>query len=44
MCTITEATVREAFNIPKEVQLCNADTEAQWERFCELHSNGEKEG
>lgn len=43
MQTITEAMVKEAFNIPKEVQLSNEDTEAQWECFCELHSGGNKE-
>ena len=43
MQTITEAMVREAFNIPKEMQLCNKETEAQWECFRKLHSSSRRE-
>lgn len=37
MPNITESEIREAFNIPEEVQLNNADTEAQWESLHRMY-------
>lgn len=39
MPNIIESEIREAFNVPEEVQLNNAYTEAQWDHFCGMYKN-----
>lgn len=37
MPNIIESEIREAFSVPEEVELNNADTESQWECFHRMY-------
>lgn len=39
MPNVIELEIKEAFNVSEEVQLNNADAEAQWECFCGMYKN-----